>query len=612
MIAEEIRAVLATILLALAALGIGLWIRRLLPESFLDFDRLAFSWLGGLGTLGVLLFHLGQWKFTRGTIGIVLLASAVGGILILLRGRWGAADEEGSRARGDGGRPPLIPVCVIGIVLLVTAVSGLAPVVGDWGADAVAYHYLGPKVWLRDGVVRPVADNCHTAFPAIVETNYGALMAFGGERAPGFSAVLTFSIFLMIVFSLARRCGLSSSEAWWATALAASMPAIYSGAHTGFVDAVYAAFVLAAARIGLDARRGREYAAFGIFCGFALGTKYTGLVAAPILIFCTMVLWAREAACERRGLGLIRGAGLAAGVAALVAAPFYLRNWILLGSPIYPPPPFLAKIFHAKYLPADVTDYFYAYIRNRGRGMGRGLGAYLLLPIRLTYHTANFHGAGGIGLAGLALGPFGLIAARRDRFVQALALMAVLLATAWFVTQQESRFLIQVYALGAIFAVMGWRYVLAQRLRISALLCAAVVGTSILYGLFMIARGRAVDMHAAISPGFADEFRRERIDYLESFEFLNRNASVRRVLILDRSVMPFYCDKPYLKVTGQWGEVVVPDGTDMGRVLGRAGELGISHVLDVSSEISGFRVPDGAPGLTLVFAAPRQRVYRVD
>jgi hypothetical protein len=608
MILVEVRAALATILLALAALGLGFWIRRILPGSFSAFDRLCCSWLGGFGTLGLLLFLIGQWKFTRATIGTILIASAAGGILVLLGARRSAAAADDSGARG--GKAPFIPVIVIGFVLLVTAVGGLAPVVGDWGADDVAYHYLGPKVWLRDGVIRPVPDNCHTAFPVIVETNYGALMAFGGERAPGFSAVFTFSLFLMIVFSLARQCGLSSSEAWWATALAASMPAIYSGAHTGFLDAVYAAFVLAAARIGLDARRAREYAAFGIFCGFALGTKYTGLLAAPILILCAMLLWAREPGGEQRGL--IRGAGLAAAVAALVAAPFYLRNWILLGSPIYPPPPVLANIFHAKYLPADVTDYFYGYIQGRGRGLGRGFGAYLLLPFHLTYHTSNFHGAGGIGLAGLALGPFGLIAARRDRFVQALTLMGVLLTTAWFLTQQESRFLIHVYALGAIFSVIGWRYVLRQRVRISALLCAAVVATSILYGLFMIGRARMVHMHAAISPDFAERFRQEHIDYLESFDFLNRDASVRKVLILDRSVMPFYCDKPYLKTTGQWGEVVLPDAVDVRHILGRVRDLGVSHVLDVSSEISDFRVPADTPGLTLVFAAPKQRVYRVD
>jgi 4-amino-4-deoxy-L-arabinose transferase-like glycosyltransferase len=388
------------------------------------------------------------------------------------------------------------------------------------------------------------------------------------------------------------------------------MPAVYTGAHTGFVDALYAAFVLAAARIGLDARRMWEYVAFGLFCGLALGTKYTGLLAVPILLVCAILLWAQE---EREKLRvLVRSAGLVAAVAALVAAPFYVRNWIVLGSPIYPPPPILANIFHVKYLPADAIQNFYVYIQNRGGDLGRRFGAYLLLPFHLTYHTSNFHGAGGIGLTGLAMAPFGLIASRRDHFLKSLALIGVLLTTAWFVTQQESRFLIHVYALGAVFSVIGWRYVLQQRDRSSSLLCAAVVASSILYGLFMIVRARKDDVHAAISPAFAERVRQERVPYVESFNFLNRDASVQRVLILDRSVPPFYCDKPYVKAIGQWGELVLPDATDVSHVLGRVRELGVSHVLDVTSEISGFRVPANTPGLTLVFAAPNQRIYRAE
>ena len=30
--------------------------------------------------------------------------------------------------------------------------------VGDIRSDTISYHYLGPRVWLRDGVIRPVLD----------------------------------------------------------------------------------------------------------------------------------------------------------------------------------------------------------------------------------------------------------------------------------------------------------------------------------------------------------------------------------------------------------------------------------------------------------------------
>jgi hypothetical protein len=49
-------------------------------------------------------------------------------------------------------------------------------------------------------------------------------------------------------------------------------------------------------------------------------------------------------------------------------------------------------------------------------------------------------------------------------------------------------------------------------------------------------------------------------------------------------------------------------GTD---ALEHPGELQVSHVLDVNSPISGFQAAPNTRGLTLVFEAPEQRIYRV-
>jgi hypothetical protein len=299
-------------------------------------------------------------------------------------------------------------------------------------------------------------------------------------------------------------------------------------------------------------------------------------------------------------------------VAILVGAPVYVRNWILLGSPIYPPAPVLSSIFHAKYMSPETVHQFHAYIYQRGVGLGRGLGAFLLLPFQLTYHTANFHGAGGIGLYALALGPFGLIALRRDLFSRAMALLALLLGMEWFLTQQESRFLIHVYAIGAIFAVAGWQYVKSVTPRVGSLLCAIAIGCSLAYGLFMIGKARAVDLAAVFSKSFAERQRQERIPFLESFRFINNDPAAKRILILDRSVPPYYCDKSYIKITGQWNEQVLPNVRNATEALEHLNELHVSHMLDVHSDVSGFQVPAGRPGLVLAFERPNQRIYRVE
>jgi hypothetical protein len=600
------RLIFATSVIAFAAFGAGHWIEKLLPDNFCGLDRLACRCVGGFGLLSASLFLIGQIAFTPSTITVTLalgvLAAAVAGPF--LRGRKASA----------GLRPSfnvrLIPGVFIAFVLLLTVVAGLADINGDWGNDGVAYHLLGPKVWLRDGVIRPVLDNSHTSFPATAEVMYAAFMLLGGAHGPGFSAVLTLSMFLLATAALSIRAGLDAGGASWAAAFVATMPAVYAGAHSGFVDVLYASFVLAAARIGFDAERSKHFLAFGLFCGFAIATKYTGLLVLPALLLTAGIAVAKSGSLRARTL--IAALGIALAAALLVGAPAYVRNWILLGCPIYPPPPLLLSIFHVKYLSPDAVRDFYAYLYQRGGGLGRGLGAFLLLPFRLTYHTANFHGAGGIGLYALALGPFGLMASRRNRFSRALALLALLLTAEWFVTQQESRFLIHVYVIGAIFSVFGWQCVKSVSPRYGSVLCTVAIGCSLAYGLFMIATARAGDVAAVLSSSFAERQRQQRIPFLESFRYLNSERSAQKVLILDRSVPPFYCDKSYLKITGQWNEQPLPGIRNAQDALAHLGELRVSHMLDVRSEVSGFQVPANTPGLTMVFERPNQRIYLVE
>ena len=94
-------------------------------------------------------------------------------------------------------------------------------------------------------------------------------------------------MFLLIVGSLAVRAGLDARSAWWVAALVAVMPAVYAGAHSGFVDTIYAGFVLAAARIGFDAKGIRDYVVFGLFCGLCHGNEVHRLdgTSAPGVLF---------------------------------------------------------------------------------------------------------------------------------------------------------------------------------------------------------------------------------------------------------------------------------------------------------------------------------------
>jgi len=601
MLVPVLRVILTIAVLAVTAFGAGSWISPRLSPTFTKLDRLALSWLGGIGLLSLSLFIVGQWRFSRTTVGAVCLVALLFAVrpLVQLTGeiRNGYREHRNLKA----------PALIVLPILFMIGFSSLAEITGDWSIDAVSYHLLGPKVWIREAVIRPVPDNCHTAMPQTGETLFATAMIFGGLRSSGLWNFTTFLALLLISASIAKRAGLTSSETWWAILLIITMPAVVTGSTHAFVDGLYAAFVLAAARVAFDGVTNADFLIVGIFGGLALGTKYTALLAFPTVLLCLLIKRILEGQFKLPGVKKILIASIVAGV---VASPYYLRNWALLGSPIYPPPPLLWRFFHAKYLSTDVILGFHEYIRQRGRGFGRGIGAFLLLPFNLTYRTSNFFGAGGIGICPLGLSPFGIAAAWRNVFARTLAILGFLLLVIWFVTQQESRFLLHGYVLSAIFAVFGLRYA-KLRSWLSRALAAVMVSASVAYGAYML-KYTVSDAKTVVSSKAAAIRQQKTIPYLESYTFLNHDLSVRRVLILDRTVLPYYLDKPYVKPVGPWGERTLPGEPDAPEALRRVREWNVSHVIDVQSELAPFVVPSGTSGLSLVFESQGQRIYRVE
>ena len=593
------------LLVFLSAFGFGGFLRPLLPRSFSKVDRLAVIPLGGFGLQGLLLYLVGLVRFTPAVIFSLLIPGALLGIRCLLQ-----------EARAGGlslvvAKMPAVAGIVIALVLGVTALAGFAEPVGDERYDALYYHYLGPKVWLRDGIVHPVLDESHTAFPATVEIQFAPLQFFGGDAAPEFFSVIAFVLMIPVILATAIRCGLDPPDAWWAAALISAMPAVYRGLYGGMIDVIYAGFLILAARCAFDAESLTDYLLAGLFCGFAIGTKYTGLIATALLVL-SVVAFPRNS-LPRLSKPMLKGLALLCAAAGLVAAPWYLRNWLVLGCPIYPPPPFLGTILPARYFPmAALQEFNDVMWRTSWHGMGGGFLNLLLLPLHLTFHPANFEsGAGGIGLLPLAFLPFCFSARRWEQFAKAFGFFGLLLTLGWFYTYQESRFLIQVYLIAAIFGVAGWRYVRDAGPRLARVLSVMTVAVSILYGLFMIVTSRAAEVRASVSASFAKSRNQAEIPFHESFQYLNRDPSAGKVLVLDPLVPTFYLDKDYIKPLGRRGEQPLPGITRPVEALNDLPAMHITHVLDVQSKSGGFQVPEHPKNLILIFETKGQRIYRV-
>lgn len=570
---EVLGAAVAAAGIVLSGYGTGRALVRGQELSDWDPEKAALETLLGLGVNGLVLFLVGLVHWSLATVIVVLLVPAI----------WGLTKARIS-LRG-------VP-WIAGAVVFLCFLGGFEKPVGDIGNDAISYHLLGPKTWNAESVIRPVLDHSHTAMPATVETLFAAGMLLSNDRAPGVIDSVFFALLLIQVAGITRKLGGSSQAVGFAVLLAATMPAIADFSNNGFVDLAYACFVLASIRAvvwPLEGIAGDLLA--GAFVGITLGTKYTGLIFAPIAMLFRMVR------------GRWSGAIVFALTAGLVGCAWYARNWLVLGSPVYPIPAALGGVFHTPTFPAAAVAGFQEYIAGRGKGVGSGVGYFVALPFTYTYFTAAFHGAGGIGLAPLGLAPLAIYELRRERALRNLLGICFLFTLSWFVMQQESRFLIPVVCVAVALAGIGAESALRKASKPRLALVWSILGISVLYGGLIIVHDEWPRLTWLRGPAAELNRQKAQIPYYTAFEYLNNTTDVKRVLILDKLTPTYYLHKPYVKIAGPYGEVPVPGIETTEEALSKRGSLGITHIL-VTQPL------DIEPRCKIVFTTADARIYQ--
>jgi hypothetical protein len=590
------------VLLASCWLVLGWWLLRNVRGALLQSERLCLAILAGAGVMGVALFVVGQLWFSRPMVlGLVVAA------LLPVLSRTERQELWGNlRQIRLPGAPAAVPLAGLFALMFL---AGLARPAGHIGHDGISYHLLGPAVWLRQHRVVPVLDAAPTAFPVAIEALFAAGMAIGNERVPGvIGAFLTLTLIVQ-VFGLARWVGAGPRWAALASLVVGFMPVV-SREATGFVDMPYAGFALAALRL-LFTRETEGSLAGPLFLGLSMATKYNGMTLTAV----TLGLSALRGAINGRAADALRTTARAALVSALLALPFLLRNLLVLGTPIYPPPPALARLLPGKAFSLAASIDLQRYIMiERGGGFGRGLSDLLLVPWRLTFNTSNFHGAGGIGLVALAFFPAALLAGGPlGRWRWQLAWLA-LNTVVWFVVQQEARFFAPYFILATAIAVVGAEALVARFPRAGRVAAAMVLGSSVCYGAIILSglRHQAASAlsHRADAARWAAE-----VPYFKAFAYLNSLPDPCRVLILGWPAPPYFLEKDYVKVEGLYYEHPIEGVEDPLTALARLDALGVTHVLDVqhSSPRGGSLVVPlpPPPSLELVFETPTARVFRV-
>jgi hypothetical protein len=274
----------------------------------------------------------------------------------------------------------LLPFAAFFVLYLANA---LAP---ETSADGSAYHLGLVARYLREHALVPVRDNMYASLSQGLEMLFLFAFAFGKHSAAALVHLAFLPALAWSMWCYGRRAGFPVPAACAALLVFAS-PVVGIDASSAYNDVALAAVAFALFQV-LDLwdhdRRSGLLVAAGLLAGFAYAIKYTGALATPYAV--GFVLWR-----ARR----LRPAVVVGACAALLIAPWIIRNTLWVANPLAPffnelfPNPYITVAFEREYrehlslyelksrwqIPFDVT--------TRGTLSGLLGPVFLLTPIAL-------------------------------------------------------------------------------------------------------------------------------------------------------------------------------------------------------------------------------------
>ncbi|MGH2620122.1 MAG: ArnT family glycosyltransferase [Anaerolineales bacterium] len=434
--------------LAFLALVIGLslalgerLLSRLGPQAISNSEKMVFGFALGSGALAYAVLGLGLvgW-LTRVGISSLLLGLTWWCSPRLTR----FAKELGTlprRAAGLwkqlGGLERAIAVAGLAIALL-AFINSLTPP-SDY--DGLVYHLLGPKLFLEAGSLYPSSDNGYINGPFTIEMLFALGMAFKDDVFPKLIHYCFGLLFVGGTYVVSRRW-LSIRGSWLSVAVLLGVPTIPVWASFAYIDLGWSAFEFLAlgAILRWQAEKDSRWLVLsGSFSGLALASKYLGLFGVAILGG-FLLLTTRHAGGRTRLRHLLTFLA----PAALIAAPWYIKNTIWFANPVYP------LVLGGPGWDPTRVELYTAYLTSFGTG--RQLLDYLLLPWNIYAHHDRFGSVMNQIDIPSVLFPLVFLFPWRGSSAGARALLIVALARfgLWSFGSQQIRFLLPIYPALAI------------------------------------------------------------------------------------------------------------------------------------------------------------------
>ena len=409
------------------------------------------------------------------------------------------------------------------LFLLLTLPGFLLAMLPPFYKDTLIYHLYIPKLMISARTFVEISGLSNANFPLGMELIYGVGLMI--DR-PELCRLLHYGFFWLLLYT-AYKTGNRFGK--WGGLVAAIVialtPSMQIVATWGYIDITLAFIILSTLLAISDAKmisglRGMVF--IGLLIGFSLWMKYLSLYFAGTCMILMLLSLNRSGAKPMTVVGRCAFGGI---VAALFASPWYLKNLIQTGNPVWP---YFTNLFGGKLLWDDYYNLAYFHLLSN-YGYGEGIWKYLLAPWYMVRH-ARFESVVYDGVIGWVYLPLFLLVVagvfrfrKNDDFLKIATLQVLIGYVLWLTNSQQMRFLLPTIALMPILGVAG-TYRIFEKTRIRTWILGVLLVLSLL-GFRQIN-----SYYHSLSPGKyliqienRDQFL-NRVEPLHpSYKFINRN-----------------------------------------------------------------------------------------
>ncbi len=235
---------------------------------------------------------------------------------------------------------PLLRAILIGLTALliisILILSSVPPV----SRDALTHHLAVPKLYLKHGGMYEIPSLPFSYNPGNLDLLYLLALHWGNDIIPKFIH-FTFALLTAgLIFNYLRK-RIDTLHALMGVLLFLSLPVIVKLSITVYVDLGLVFFSTAALIYCLkwveSEFRFKYLIISAVWCGFALGTKYNGLIVFFILVLSVPLLHLRVSPQPSFKSARAIGYGIFFVIIAItIFSPWLIRNYVWTGNPIYP------------------------------------------------------------------------------------------------------------------------------------------------------------------------------------------------------------------------------------------------------------------------------------